>query len=180
MVARHSFKNLLSNRNVEFLLFICIMMYFHNIFKFRSNITYLFKTILPSTIANAGTRTFGKKIEQGLFIELFLYVLLWSVLKKTVKCTLGVWYLPSCFFPLLYLSSFLIQLNNNKYTSMKKLYFYFFFLTVKGGFYTKFLERLKESFQERKSINNYRRKTAAWRFSLSERKNILPLTIVYW
>ena len=41
-----------------------------------SNITYLFKTILPSTIANAGTRTFGKKIEQGLFIELFLYVLL--------------------------------------------------------------------------------------------------------
>ena len=58
------------------------MMYFHNIFKFRSNITYLFKTILPSTIANAGTRTFGKKIEQGLFIEHVLYVLLWSVLKK--------------------------------------------------------------------------------------------------
>ena len=143
-------------------------MYLDNIFKFRSNITYLFKTILPSTIANAGTRTFGKKIEQGLFIEhvYMFYCVLFK--KKTVKCMLGFWYLPSCFFPLLYVSSFLLQLNNNKYTFLKKLYFYFSFLTVKGGFYTKFLERLKESFQERKSINNYRRKTAACRFSLSE------------
>lgn len=70
---------MLSNRNVEFLLFICRSMYLDNIFKFRSNITYLFKTILPSTIANAGTRTFGKKIEQGLFIEHVLHVLLCSV-----------------------------------------------------------------------------------------------------
>lgn len=57
-------------------------MYFHNIFKFRSNITYLFKTILPSTIANAGTRTFGKKIEQGLFIELFFICFIVICFKK--------------------------------------------------------------------------------------------------
>lgn len=89
---------MLSNRNVEFLLFICRSMYLDNIFKFRSNITYLFKTILPSTITNAGTRTFGKKIEQGLFIEhvYMFYCVLFK--KKTVKCMLGFWYLPSCFF----------------------------------------------------------------------------------
>lgn len=150
MVARHSFKNLLSNRNVEFLLFICIMMYFHNIFKFRSNITYLFKTILPSTIANAGTRTFGKKIEQGLFIELFLYFFLGSVLKKTVKCTLGVWYLPSCFFPLLYLSSFLIQLNNNKYTFMKKTIFLFFLFDSKRRLLHKISREVKGVFSGKK------------------------------
>lgn len=72
--------------------------------------------------------------------------------KKTVKCMLGFWYLPSCFFPLLYESSFLIiQLNDNKYTFMKKTIFLFLLFDSKRGFYTKFLERLKESFQERQS-----------------------------
>lgn len=147
------------------------MMYFHNIFKFRSNITYLFKTILPSTIANAGTRTFGKKIEQGLFIEHVLYVLLWSVLKKkTVKCMLGFWYLPSCFFPLLYVSSFLIiQLNDNKYTFMKKTIFLFLLFDSKKRLLHKISGEVKGVFSG-KTIkkNKNRRKTASWRFSLSE------------
>ena len=83
-------------------------MYFHNIFKFRSNITYLFKTILPSTIVNAGTRTFGKKIEQGLFIELFLYVLLGSVLKKNRKMHAGGLVFAQLFFSFVVL----VQLSN--------------------------------------------------------------------
>ena len=115
-----------------------------------------------------GRALLGRKLNKGYLLSMFymFYCVLFK--KKTVKCMLGFWYLPSCFFPLLYVSSFLLQLNNNKYTFLKKLYFYFSFLTVKGGFCRKFLESLKESFQERKSINNYRRKTAACRFSLSE------------
>ena len=83
--------------------------------------------------------------------------------KKLQNACWGFGICPAVFFLCCTCPAFQYKLNNNKYTFMKKLYFYFFFLTVKGGFYTNFLERgqLKESFQQRKSINNYRRKTAA-------------------
>ena len=124
-------------------------MYVHNIFKFRSNIIYLFKTILPSAIANAGTRSFGKKIEQGLFTE---HVICFIVicLKKNCKMHAGFWYLPSCFFPLLYVSSFLIQLNNNKYTFMKKTIFFFFLFDSKRRLLHKIPGEVKGVFSGKK------------------------------
>ena len=74
-----------------------------------------------------GRALLERKLNKGYLLNFFYMFYCDLFLKKTVKCTLGVWYLPSWFFPLLYVSSFLIQLNNNKYTFMKKKIFIFLF-----------------------------------------------------
>ena len=74
-----------------------------------------------------GRALLERKLNKGYLLNFFYMFYCDLFQKKTVKCTLGVWYLPSCFFPLLYVSSFLIQLNNNKYTFMKKNIFIFLF-----------------------------------------------------
>ena len=76
---------------------------------------------------------------------------------------LGFWYLPSCFFPLLYVSSFLIiQLNDNKYTFMKKTIFLFLLFDSKKRLLHKISGEVKGVFSG-KTIkkNKNRRKTAS-------------------